>query len=200
MMSFKEWFFNLLEAKKENFKRWTKPALKFYHEGNLPNHKKAMRIAETAGDNKAQRDAIRQQLFAILSNERTSRRYTQSYVIMAKPMACPRPRFTRFGRAYNPAEYTKWKKRIGEMVSMWDSYIFPIELELEFHFVTKSAIWGPHSKKPDIDNLCKAFMDAAQLGGLYADDSQVYKVTASKFYSYQEMIKVTITHHDYLSS
>ena len=200
MMSFREWFFNLIESKKERFEKWRKPSLQFYRDGNLPNHTKAIKIVETAGETITERDAIRRQLFAILANQRTPGRYKKTYTIMVKPMACPRPRFTKFGRPYNPIEYTKWKQRIAEIVSTWDSYLFPIELDMEFHFVTKSAIWGPHDKKPDIDNLTKAFMDGAQLGGLYADDCQVYKITASKFYSYQEMIKVTVTHHDFLSS
>ena len=199
MMSFREWFMNLVQAKKENFRKWRKQSINYYDEGNLPTHKKAMKIVETAGDSITEKEAIKRQLFALLVNERTPARYKKSYTIMAKPMACPRPRFTRFGRPYNPIEYTKWKKRIAEMVSLWDSYIFPIELELEFHFVTQAAIWGPHGKKPDVDNLVKAFMDAAQLGGLFKDDCQVYKITASKFYSYQPMIKVTVIHHDFLS-
>lgn len=198
-MSFREWFFNLMESKVENFKHWSKSSLKFYSEGSHPNHKKALNIADTAGDSIPEKEALKRQMFAILANERTPGRYKKSYTIMIKPMPCPRPRFTRFGKPYNPAEYTKWKKRLADMTSLWDSYIFPIELELEFHFVTKTAIWGPHGKKPDVDNLVKGFMDAAQQGGLFIDDSQVYKITASKFYSYQEMIKVTIIHHDVLS-
>ena len=105
-----------------------------------------MKIVETAGDSITEKEAIKRQLFALLVNERTPARYKKSYTIMAKPMACPRPRFTRFGRPYNPIEYTKWKNRIAEMVSLWDSYIFPIELDLEFHFVTQAAIWGPHGR------------------------------------------------------
>lgn len=198
MMSFREWFFNLMEAKKENFKNWQKSSMKTYKEGKLPNHQKAMHIVETAGDSITEKEAIKKQLFKLLVNQRTPGRYKSDYILMVSPMACPRPRFTKFGKPYNPVEYTNWKKRVAEMVSLWNNYMFPIEIELEFHFVSKNAIWGPHAKRPDVDNLSKAFLDAAQLGGLFQDDSQVYKLTATKFYSYQEMIKVTIIHHDFL--
>lgn len=60
-------------------------------------------------------------------------------------------------------------------------------LEIVFHLpIPKSlsktkinAINGkPHNKKPDIDNLVKAFLDTAT-----KQDSFVYKIKASKFYS-----------------
>lgn len=199
MVSFREWLFNLIEAKKDKFKHWRKNTIDFYQGGGIPNHKKSMDIVERAGDSRAERDAIKRMLFAHLVNDQTQGRYKNSFTLMVKPMSAPRPRFTRYGRPYNPKEYTQWKKRVAQMLQGMDTYLFPIELDLEFHFVTKSATWGPHTKKPDVDNLTKAFMDAAQLGGLFQDDCQVYKVTASKFYSYQEMIKVTVTFHDVLN-
>lgn len=40
-----------------------------------------------------------------------------------------------------------------------------------------------HTKKPDIDNLNKAVSDAITDIGLWEDDSQVYSISASKYYT-----------------
>lgn len=42
--------------------------------------------------------------------------------------------------------------------------------------------WAPH-KKPDLDKLLRALLDAATVGGAWVDDAQVVAVTARKVYS-----------------
>lgn len=40
-----------------------------------------------------------------------------------------------------------------------------------------------HPVKPDLDNVIKATLDAAEKAGLFTDDKQVSTITASKFYA-----------------
>ncbi len=40
-----------------------------------------------------------------------------------------------------------------------------------------------HAKKPDIDNLVKAVMDAMTFAGVWRDDSLVWNVHATKIYA-----------------
>lgn len=72
-------------------------------------------------------------------------------------------------------------------------YTLPKELWVEFG-VPMPASWSnrkrqslqgqPHSGKPDIDNLAKAFMDAFK-----DDDSHVYRLEASKYWSETGYVK-----------
>lgn len=43
----------------------------------------------------------------------------------------------------------------------------------------------PHDQKPDIDNMCKAFLDT-----LYTEDKHVWHLDASKYYSNKPRIEV----------
>lgn len=56
-------------------------------------------------------------------------------------------------------------------------------LSIYFCFFSKDShkIGKPKISKPDIDNLIKGVLDALQ-GILYVNDSQVYKITARKFW------------------
>lgn len=49
----------------------------------------------------------------------------------------------------------------------------------------------PHCKKPDIDNLIKFYLDVCN-GVLYKDDSQIYKINATKIYSEKPQTKLII--------
>ena len=40
----------------------------------------------------------------------------------------------------------------------------------------------PHRKRPDLDNLVKFYIDVCN-GLIYNDDSQIFSITAAKFYS-----------------
>lgn len=47
--------------------------------------------------------------------------------------------------------------------------------------------WAPH-KKPDLDKLLRALLDACTAGGAWVDDAQVVAVIASKVYSRAEVL------------
>lgn len=49
-----------------------------------------------------------------------------------------------------------------------------------------------HTKRPDLDNMAKSVLDA--LNGLaYNDDSQIYSLTAAKFYDEFPRAEITLT-------
>ena len=52
-----------------------------------------------------------------------------------------------------------------------------------------------HSKKPDIDNLIKFYMDA-MTGKFYVDDSQVHKIKAMKLYGLENEVEITISNQN----
>ena len=123
-----------------------------------------------------------------------------SHVFHVLPIACPRPRFTKFGSPYMPKPYVEWKKEMGKMITQMmeeknmEMFVNPIKVVLEFHFFNENRPWGPHQSKPDIDNLVKAWMDAAQDVGLMSDDSIVYEVQASKHWGPSPQISMMIIH------
>ena len=63
-------------------------------------------------------------------------------------------------------KYAAYKDAIKDQM---DGYTLPEELEIEFHLPMPKS-WsnkkreasrgGPHKQRPDVDNLCKGFMDA----------------------------------------
>ena len=113
---------------------------------------------------------------------------TQHHVIFIEPNT--KPRMTRSD---------KWKKRpcvmryrhfADNLRTQFAQKGIPTDfdsIEIEFHFAMPST-WSkknklemdqkPHQNKPDIDNLCKAVFDS-----LMDDDSGVYQLTASKWWT-----------------
>lgn len=109
------------------------------------------------------------------------------------PMASPRPRFRKAGRyvqTYMPTKYTNHKKMIqAQMPAL--KIEKPIKLTIEFYFpLLKSwsnkkrlAMVGQYKvTKPDLDNLIKTVLDAAN-GHLWHDDNQIANINSFKKYS-----------------
>ncbi len=121
----------------------------------------------------------------------------QTYV-NGVPIAQPRHRVTTasgFARAYIPASHKVhvWKNAIIASLDksgMSDRRIdVPVELSLEFQLPMPKRMKNEtghtisHVKKPDIDNLVKAVMDAMTTTGVWRDDSLVWNVHACKIYA-----------------
>ena len=121
-----------------------------------------------------------------------------SLTIPITPESKQRPGFTKFGKAYTPKKTRDYEKKISDYFS---SHLnvgtfnkdVPIVVNLIFGMpIPKSTskkrvkvmLEGAikPTKKPDIDNMQKAVLDA--LNGLaWEDDSQIVKVTAEKEYA-----------------
>ncbi|MFP5162973.1 RusA family crossover junction endodeoxyribonuclease [Staphylococcus equorum] len=114
------------------------------------------------------------------------------------PMSSPRPRFRNAGKfvqTYMPKKYTDHKKDLQWQMPML-MIDKPIKLIIEFHFpLLKSwskkkhvAMVGQYKRtKPDIDNLIKTVLDAAN-GHLWNDDNQIVEITSFKKYAEESKI------------
>lgn len=123
--------------------------------------------------------------------------------IIGKPQPKQRPRFTRRGFAYTPKKTRDAEAEIvAQLKAKLCGTMAPLEsgliVELEFYFLPpkswpklrrEKALNGElmHTKKPDVDNLLKLFIDAAtKTGSLWRDDCQIYQKTGVKRYGSQE--------------
>ena len=120
--------------------------------------------------------------------------------IPGEPVAKARPRMTKEGRAYTPAKTRAWEKMAAQVIALsWGNApkidrpicmtivaVFPRTMSRPKR-VSKEEwdsglrTWRP--AKPDLDNIVKAVLDAAQLSGVLADDLLVVGLSARKMYA-----------------
>ena len=109
------------------------------------------------------------------------------------PIGSPRPRFRNTGRfvqTYMPTSYTKHKDFIREQMpnALLDG---ELKVTLSFHFKPPKS-WSDRKKllaigqykrtKPDIDNLIKTVLDAANKK-VWQDDNQIVEISSLKQYA-----------------
>jgi Holliday junction resolvase RusA-like endonuclease len=105
------------------------------------------------------------------------------------PKAQPRPRMTAAGHVYNPNSADAWKEIVRTAFNAFrrTPLTNPIRLRVSFFLPRPKAMKGeaavPHVKKPDVDNLLKAVMDAMTNAGVWKDDALVYVTEAGKWYA-----------------
>lgn len=110
--------------------------------------------------------------------------------IEGQPIAAPRPRVTRAGRAYMPKTYTQYKKSaITQLRCQYkdDPLDKPVYMYVEFIF--KRLAKTPKRqkdrvfkiKKPDIDNCLKSTLDSLVDAGVLLDDNIVVSINAVKY-------------------
>lgn len=121
--------------------------------------------------------------------------------IPGAPKGQPRPRaFARGGKArvYDPGTAEGWKGQIAlalqDALDTNDRFdpTAPLAVSMRFSMPRPSAMRRkrphpedgavPHVKKPDIDNLIKAVLDACTQLQIWHDDSQVCRLIVSKMY------------------
>ena len=119
------------------------------------------------------------------------------------PVGKGRPRVTRHG-TYTPQKtkdyesLIEWSWAKQSKVRIPDGTPIAIKI-LAFFPIPKSypkkkacaAKGTPYMKKPDIDNIVKSVLDGLQ-GCAFKDDSQVYRISAVKFYSDNPRLKIEI--------
>lgn len=125
------------------------------------------------------------------------------------PVAKGRPRFTRFGGAYTPTKTKKYETAIAEYYTQASKgFTFedtPVCVNIVFGMpIPKSAPKSRreamqvgvirHTKKPDLDNLAKAVLDALNEIA-WKDDSQIVRLSVMKEYSSEPYVYLYI-HED----
>lgn len=119
-----------------------------------------------------------------------------------KPMPSPRPRFRNAGKfvqTYMPTSYTKHKDFIQKQMpklmtdkSLKITLLFEIPMANSWSNKKKlQLLKRPHTAKPDIDNLLKTVLDAAN-GYVWIDDGQVFELHTKKIYSDTPKIKIKL--------
>lgn len=128
--------------------------------------------------------------------------------VWGTPVAQPRHRVSTIGgfaRAYIPDSHKihAWKALIQAGCQMWvnntslaDFHCFdgPVSVDLVFTLPRPKSLpkkVTEHIKKPDIDNLCKAVLDAMN-GIIYKDDSRVIELYAQKQYGEDVGVRIEI--------
>lgn len=112
-----------------------------------------------------------------------------TFEIEIEPQPKGRPRFTRLGKPYTPEKTRKYEAELRQKIKQ--KYKKPpfkkhIRLELTFYLTRKRTVKRQYPiVKPDLDNLIKAFLDAAN-GVLYEDDAQIVSLQAEKIYAPEE--------------
>ena len=115
-----------------------------------------------------------------------------------EPKPKGRPRFTRGGHAYTPKTTHDYEKLIRDYYkdNSEDYYENAIQIKLVFNMPIPKATTKrvrtlidtgvyKFTKKPDIDNIVKAILDALN-GVAFEDDSLITKISAEKKYSDSE--------------
>ena len=120
------------------------------------------------------------------------------FTVLGLPKPQARPRAVsrgKFVKVYSPG--TEWKEAVKYAASKETPIASEaLQISLEFYFDRPKSHYGTgknadklkssapkfHTKKPDVDNLAKAVLDACQDAGLFKDDSAVVGLTVEKFY------------------
>ena len=125
------------------------------------------------------------------------------------PVPKARPRFTRYGHTYTPKKTADYEKAVAEY---WRQATKGFQYDREQALIVNLVFGMPipkstsksktelmangtirPTKKPDVDNLAKAVMDALN-GVAWVDDSQVVRVSIYKEYAKEPYVYIYI--HD----
>lgn len=115
---------------------------------------------------------------------------TVTFTIPGKPFGKQRPRATRMGRIYTPAETVRFEQVVGQIgIEHFPAPLTgPVRLTVIATFQTPPSwpkkkraehLHRPHCQKPDLDNCIKAIEDGLNRIA-WVDDSQVCEVIARK--------------------
>ena len=129
--------------------------------------------------------------------------------IDSKPVAKGRPRLGRYG-TYTPKKTVEYERLIKEEFikqckGKYDSeYLGAVSIKMNFYFqppknTSKKMMLEicntPRLKKPDLDNLEKAILDALN-GIAWHDDNQVYKIETEKLYAKEDRIVIEVVYEN----
>ena len=127
-------------------------------------------------------------------------------IIPGIPQAWTAPRVTRNGHTFSPKYQLKLDAQCHVRNQYHSSPVKPVDYAVSIEIVfsmpipksttkkmLKSILDGdvPHTKKPDIDNMCKYAIDVIK-GIVILDDNQVCELRARKEYSLEPRTLMTI--------
>lgn len=122
--------------------------------------------------------------------------FQTTFIVYGQPQGKARPRFTRTGRAYTPKKTADYEDEIRLMAKAAMGITEPLETPIAAYIYIAMPVPQSYSKKrskdcldgferptkkPDLDNVAKAFLDACN-GIVYKDDSQVVSLHVTKVY------------------
>jgi len=124
------------------------------------------------------------------------------FVVPIRPMPSPRPRATRQGRIYMPADYEKWKREFAKcipyqlqtqsnalcMVSVTACYAVPKSYSKTEREAALGSFKAPAG---DCDNLAKSCLDAMN-EITWVDDRQVVELHVKKRYALEDCVEVAV--------
>ena len=113
------------------------------------------------------------------------------------PKAQPRPKATvvqGHARIYNPKSADDYKTEVVKLFARIPEHFdegTPLRVTIDYFFIRPQSLerkrdpdgFMRHTKKPDLDNLNKAVLDAIGNSGLWHDDRQVCELRSRKFYT-----------------
>ena len=128
-----------------------------------------------------------------------------TFCVPGEPKGKGRPRFTRNGRVYTPADTIRYERlvqlaydeAVGDLI-----FASPVKVVIEaIHKPPKGKskkvvadMLSGHilpTKKPDADNVAKIILDALN-GVAWHDDTQVVEMAVSKHYGVEAEVWVTV--------
>lgn len=117
-----------------------------------------------------------------------------SFIVYGQPIPQGRPRFVRVGRfvrTYDPKKSVDFKELVAATAAAVGVQVMtgPVEISIRCYFERPKVMMGrqfsddalAHWKRSDLDNVVKGVSDALN-GIAYKDDSQIWKISAYKFY------------------
>lgn len=117
------------------------------------------------------------------------------FSVEGDPVGKQRPRFTKTGRTYTPKKTSDYESKISSVALSAMCPQLPLETPVAVYIYINHAIPASYSKKrkedclnrlerpkkPDLDNVAKAYLDAMN-GIVYKDDVQVVSLHVTKRY------------------
>lgn len=125
-----------------------------------------------------------------------------TFTIPGKPFAKQRPRATRQGRVYTPAETVSFERTVGQVaVPLFAAPIEgPVKVTIHATFAP-AAFWSKrkraehlgafHIQKPDLDDCQKAILDGLNRIA-FSDDGQVAAIVCRKVWGETAQTVVTV--------
>ena len=127
-----------------------------------------------------------------------------AFTVAGTPRPQPRPRFVRAGSRIRVVstvapQIQLWRtlvlRAVRQAVQGSEPLAGPLSVELLFRFEPPKSDpgrSGPHTQKPDADNLAKLVLDVMQAGRAFADDAKVAQLTVLKVWGPAAGVGVTV--------